>query len=213
VPESSKGNGRSEAPRYPVDARTLDRDLLAGVYRGGHSRPMHGDDLPDILSVVAIVLTLVVIWFAQQTVREARKATQEERNAVNELRELVTTVGGLAASTTQLVGSAEISSVLASAAGERDKLRDLIERLKSMLKLVYEINNSAYERAATGPEYAFWTCPEQQDLGATLQGIELDLPGCKELARAYGTHSVYQAAPAAAVELQNMLHDLGASWS
>lgn len=33
---------------------------------------MHGDDLPNILNVVSIVLTLIVVMYARGTIMEAR---------------------------------------------------------------------------------------------------------------------------------------------
>lgn len=52
---------------------------------------MHGDDLPHILSVVSIVLTLIVVMYARGTIMEARRTTAEERSAVIQLRAAGTT--------------------------------------------------------------------------------------------------------------------------
>jgi hypothetical protein len=46
---------------------------------------MHGDDLPNILSVVSIVLTLIVMMYARGTIMEVRRTTAEERSAVIQL--------------------------------------------------------------------------------------------------------------------------------
>jgi len=49
---------------------------------------MRGDDLPNILSVVSIVLTLIVVMYARGTIMEARRTTAEERSAVIQLTAL-----------------------------------------------------------------------------------------------------------------------------
>lgn len=106
---------------------------------------MHGNDVPDILGALTVLATLLVIWFAWQTVREARKATGEERNAVSELRSLVQT-------TRSLVEQAR------SAEAEADRrARDAADRAEAAAAAAAERDREASERAAARDREVFLT--------------------------------------------------------
>jgi len=40
---------------------------------------VNGNDLPNLLSIIAIIATLVVIWFAWQTVKEPARRPPRSR--------------------------------------------------------------------------------------------------------------------------------------
>jgi hypothetical protein len=159
---------------------------------------MHGDDLPDILSVASIALTLVVVLYARATVREARKATDEERNTVTELKALIGVVSDLAASAAGTLQAAQRTAVQGARAHE-------VEQLRAMLNLTEQLEKASYERN--------WK--RSEDLQKTLAAVRGDFPRslpCTSAAVASSAANFSElndAAVKAITEIQGELRRLG----
>lgn len=177
---------------------------------------MHGDDLPNVLSVVSIALTLVVILYARGTVREAKRTTAEEQATVRELTKLLAAVGELAASSERSLKAAERTAKLAERTAEiladtryRETRKSYISQLRSMLRTVRQIQSDAAKQSAAkwvGGDKNTWRCAQQSDLEAALKGVkDARLPLCGALAQARGIDIVLTAAANAGVELQKEL--------
>jgi len=157
---------------------------------------MHGDDLPNILSVASIALTAVVVWFAWQTVREARRATAEEQNAVAELE--------------SLVAAAQQTADIAATAQAADWRHRQLEQLRAIGRLVVVIRTRAEEELAKRPyEPKAWRCMEQSQLESELVGVVPPLPKCRALVGENQASQVKSAADQANAEVRGAFHDLG----
>jgi hypothetical protein len=189
-----------------------------GVSLARHSYRVSGNYLPNILGILTVLATLVVIWFAWQTVKEARKATTEERNAVGELQALVTKVGDLSRSTAQLVEATRRTAELTAEARDNDQGRSRVGQLREMLALVDQIESeldrvNLDEFKATGAiaEHSDRQWWQQFELkGMVEKGVDgIELPACRRLAAARGAATVTIAATDASIELQKALRGLG----
>jgi hypothetical protein len=169
---------------------------------------MHGDDLPDLLGLVSIALTLVVIWYARGTIIEARKATTEEKNTVAELQSLLTAVGDLTATSRDTLKEARRTAELASQAQDRDQSAQLVAQLRQILRLTKEIEVAA-SQDPTGVE-ASWRCVEQLYLAAALDHYSsVELSECRKLVDIRGMAAVKAAAEAASFEVDSALRSRG----
>jgi hypothetical protein len=205
----------ARAARCPVRPRAQPSDA-------GHSGPMHGDGLPNVLSAVSIALTMVVIFFAWRTVAEAKRATAEERKTVGELTKLLDAVCQLRASSEVALKAAERTVELAAEARNAEQRNSQVALLRQLLKIVEEIQSAAGQestklvRAGFGDLSSWdssWKCPQQHDLEAALKGVSggTDLPMCRILTAPRGADKVGFAATAAGVELQDTLRAFGVS--
>jgi hypothetical protein len=166
---------------------------------------MHWSDLPNWLSGVTVVVTLVVVWYARQTVREARRATAEEKKTVAKLEELLGVVGDLTASSRDTLKAAERTAELTAEARDAAQRNSQVALLRQLLRTVEEIQSASAHKAAAhlqdqGPIAEWdeeWRCPQQHDLAAALKGAAgTELSACRSLAAARGAINVSIDVPA-----------------
>lgn len=176
---------------------------------------MHGDDLPDSLSAISIALTLVVIWFAWRTVREARKATEEEQKTVAELGNLLVVTAEIQSHARYTLEYARQTAELAGAAGKRDERRQDIEVLRAMQAIAGRIQHIVQDHMEATPgtwrDDTSWSCYQQTELAQLLTRITLELPATRALAHATGAAPVMAGCGRAYLEIQDVLTGLGAS--
>jgi nitrogen fixation/metabolism regulation signal transduction histidine kinase len=142
-----------------------------------------------VTSVVAIVPTLVVIWFAWQTVQESRRVTER-------LNEVITSLGQLLMTAQETVTTAKATAQeLASATEAAQQTativklsRDLaeFERKERALRDVEELAERIFWLAGSTSDPpvlpAGWRCVEQQYLGQALTRAEGGMDACRYLA-------------------------------
>jgi hypothetical protein len=176
---------------------------------------MPGNDVPDLLSAISIALTLVVIFFAWRTVREAQKATTEQKQAVDELKKLVDTARQTTDHAATSAEAAERTVELAAAAQEADRKHRQLEQLRAIGRLVIVIRTKAEDQLATAAkamqltQFKAWRCMEQAQLESELVGVAPPLPKCRALVGANQAAEVKGAADQANAELRQVFLDLG----
>jgi hypothetical protein len=162
-----------------------------------------------VANAALIVLTLVVIVFAKQTVTESRKATTAARNTVSALENLLTVARDTAASSESAAVAARQTVEAAGAARAADERDRKVQRLWHIAELVERI----FERAAAadGRTRPAWRCMEQRELPPLLVGVEPPLPKCDHLAGSSQEGLVYAAAAEARDEIAAQLRRLHAT--
>jgi len=167
---------------------------------------MSSNDIPNILSGITVVLTLVVIWFAWRTVIEARAATKEEQNVVSQLKAVVQAAEKTAASSASTLDAArqQLSRLTNSLKGQ--EFGRQFEQLQQAHRLILLIGKTAKAAAATQPErdWPRWRCHEQDELRIALAGEQNSLPAVRALAGANGIGEVIAAAEEADREVENL---------
>lgn len=164
---------------------------------------MPGNDLPNLLSAITVALTLAVILFAWQTVREARRSTAEQQKAVAKL---------------EAIGEAQESAVRELAAiHAADRRHRQLEQLRAIGRVVIVIRTAAEKELAgqasagrlAGVDRHPWRCMEQSQLASELVGIDPPLPNCRALVGENQAAQVKRAADRANDELEVVFRSLG----
>jgi len=183
-----------------------------------------------VINVVLVAATLVVIWYAKNTVTESRKATDAARAtvaAVEALQKVAKAQLSAADAAAQAAENAvtsldDVSSRLlevaqlthaaveaAKAAHEADERDREIRRLREIGELVERI----FEKAADETGYhsvGGWRCMEQRELPPLLVGVDPPLPVCDKLAGDNQARQVFGSAQDARREIAERLRQLHA---
>jgi hypothetical protein len=156
-----------------------------------------------VANAILIMLTLVVIVFAKQTVSESRNATKAERDTVSALEGLLAIAQDTAASSRAAAVAARETVEAARAARTADEHDRKVQRLRQIAELVERI----FENAAAADERTrpAWRCMEQRELPPLLVGAELPLPKCDHLAGSSQAGLVFAAAVEARDEIAGQL--------
>jgi hypothetical protein len=181
-----------------------------------------------IINLVLIALTLLVIWYARQTVQESKKATEAARETVVAVKDLLgvaqetATSSGAAAEgarqtveaarelitvTQDLVAVTQETIETAKAARRAEERAQLERRLRDM----GELAESAFWKAAAEEGYqplAGWRCIEQQYIATALVGVEIELPECHILAGSSQAGVVMRDARDAVNEIATKLREM-----
>jgi hypothetical protein len=156
---------------------------------------VHGNDLPNLLSIIAILLTLAVIWFARKTVSEAKRTTDEERNAVTELQKIVTALGEVATAQNQ-------AAQLARAQAQEAFLARQHERVLKVGRLVDEMfwAINPYRPGDEVPKH-IWM-PQRNELRHLLIGLKSPLPSCQKIIDAGTAFQAYESCVSVRTEVE-----------
>src|SRR5262249_27181780 len=122
-----------------------------------------------IANAILIVLTLVVIMVAKQTVAESRNATDAARDTVPALKNPLAVGRDTAASSEAAVVAARETATAARAARTADERDRKVQRLRRIAELVERIFEKA--AAADGRTRPAWRCMEQRELPPLLVGV------------------------------------------
>jgi hypothetical protein len=157
---------------------------------------MHGNDLPDLLTIVVILLTLVVIGFARATVREATRTTSEEHNAVAELQSIVTALGAAAAAQRE-------AAQLATAQVQEAFLERQHERVLRVGQLVDEMfwAIAPYSHPGDAVPKDIWM-PQRNELRHLLIGLKSPLPSCQRIIDAGTAFQAHENCVTARTEIE-----------
>jgi hypothetical protein len=152
-----------------------------------------------VINVVLVGTTLVVIWYARETVGESRKATKAARDTVAAVEALLAVVRDTATSSQGAADAARQTVEAARAAHEADERDRKVRRLREIGELV----ERTFEKAAAEAQYRrpAWRCIEQRELLPLLVGMEPPLPKCHHLAGESQAAQVFAAAQNAHEEI------------
>jgi len=166
-----------------------------------------------VINVVLVVATLVVIWFARQTVTESRKATEAASDTVGAVRDLLTVAQGTAASSEAAAEAARQTVETARAAHQVDERDRLVRQLRDIGQLVESAGYkaSAEEESRQGPARRDWLCVDQQYIAVALAWLGVELPQCDALAGARTAFAVKTYAANARSEITAELRKLHAA--
>jgi hypothetical protein len=172
--------------------------------------------LGTVINCVLVVLTLAVVWFAWQTVREARNATTAARDTVTAVGKLLAVAQETAASSAASVEAARQTVEIAQATREADERHRQLEQLREVGRTVQRIKLSALEavrlRESVGqPAGPRWKSADQNALGILLVGVEPPLPACKALVGESQAGQVLDKAAAAEAELETVFRGLASA--
>ncbi len=154
---------------------------------------MHGNDLPNLLSLIAILLTLLVIWFARQTVNEAKQTTHEERKAVSQLQRIVTAEQDAAHELAVVVTAQKEAAELAVTHAQEAFLERQHERVLKVGQLVDDMSWAIahYQSGDDVPNHVWM--PQRNELRHLLIGLKSPLPSCQQIIDAGTAFQAYES--------------------
>lgn len=159
-----------------------------------------------VINVALVVTTLVVIWYARETVKESRKATKAAQDTVTAMQTLLATARDTATSSQAAAVAAQQTVEAAVSAHDADERDRMVRRLREIAELV----ERTFEKAAAQAQYRrpAWRCIEQREIMPLLVGVESPLPKCHRLAGESQAEQVFTAATEAREEIAEALRRL-----